>query len=186
VDRCCHAVFCVRVAPQPPSRTAVAAPSSSECGPRRHPLHLCAGRTAVSRLPCAGRALAALSCRLHPCAGRLRRLPLARLPSSSARPRPLHMVPAAARRELSSRPAELLRPAVLRCQRATPGVCSSVSHAAPIRSAGVCQRRTQHCSSVAPARDFGTFQQVCFRSVILQCFITLQYVGQHYCCQHCA
>lgn len=48
-----------------------------------------------------------------------------------------------------------------------------------------CSWRIQ-CSSAAPARVFGTIMPVCFRSVILQCFIALQYVGQRYCCQYCA
>lgn len=43
-----------------------------------------------------------------------------------------------------------------------------------------------HCSSAAPAGVFGTITPVCFRFVILQCFIALQYVGQRYCCQYCA
>lgn len=78
--------------------------------------------------------------------------------------------------------AELLRPAVLRCQRAAQGV--------PVRSAApYCRlllRRTQHCSSAAPTRDFGTLHPVCFRSVNLHCFLTLQYVGQRYRCQYYA
>jgi hypothetical protein len=78
--------------------------------------------------------------------------------------------------------AELLRPAVLRCQRAAKGV--------PVRSAApYCRlllRRTQHCSSAAPTRDFGTLHPVCFRSVNSHCFLTLQYVGQRYRCQYYA
>jgi hypothetical protein len=43
-----------------------------------------------------------------------------------------------------------------------------------------------HVSSATPARKFGTLKSVFLRSVILQCSLALQYVGQRYCCQYYA
>jgi hypothetical protein len=171
---------------------------------------ICRGLLPPRRPLCAGRALAASRRAIFVWA---RLLLYAHAVQSSLRAVPVVSCSSPSRVFLR---AELLRPAVLRCQRAAQGVL--VRSAGLLRRTAVCGaaaprcsalsacnigcldqicwsaapycrlllRRMQHCSSAALARDFGTFQPVCFKSVNLHCFLTLQYVDQRYRCQYYA
>jgi hypothetical protein len=71
----------------------------------------------------------------------------------------------------------------------TPPSCAVAASAALLRLRTVSFKTAASVSTVHPLhllKFLVPSSQVFFRSVILQCFIALQYVGQCYCCQYCA
>jgi hypothetical protein len=193
--------FRVRVVPPPPfivcgSRRRR---TSSVCGPRvcgsrrRHPSS-CAGRATVRQPPCVGRA--AIS--RPPCTGRatVRRLPCAGRAGTSARAlcvqfcrrgqsarttRRLRQPTAPSARGPCASPLCVCR-ACSPCRHTTLAAAADSQHASPVfyssgRTTGYLLF-TSFSAGVCPRRYLS--------AVSLQCFITLHYVGQRYCCQHCA